>query len=76
MSRTQLHRKVKAVTGHSTSHLMRTVRLQRALEMLRREDLPIAEIAFRTGFNSPSYFTETFHKHFGYPPSEARKQQR
>ena len=76
MSRTQLHRKVKAVTGHSTSHLMRTVRLQRALEMLRREDLPIAEIAFRVGFSSPSYFTETFHKHFGYPPSEARKQQR
>jgi len=76
MSRTQLHRKVKAVTGHSTSHLMRTIRLQRALEMLRRDDLPIADIAFRVGFNSPSYFTETFHKHFGYPPSEARKQQR
>jgi CheY-like chemotaxis protein len=73
MSRTQLHRKVKAVTGHSTSHLMRTIRLQRALEMLHQDDLSIADIAFRVGFNSPSYFTESFHKHFGYPPSEARK---
>ena len=74
MSRTQLHRKVKAVTGQSTGHLIRTMRLQRAAELLRHDDLSITDIAFRVGFSSASYFTESFHKHFGYPPSEGRKE--
>jgi AraC-like DNA-binding protein len=73
ISRTQLHRKVKAVTGESTSHLIRTIRLQRAIDMLKNNALSISEIAYQVGFSSPSYFTESFTKHFGHPPNEARK---
>jgi DNA-binding response OmpR family regulator len=73
MSRTQLHRKVKAITGESTSHLIRTIRLQRAVEMLKSNSLTINEIAYQVGFSSASYFTESFTKHFGHPPTERRK---
>jgi signal transduction histidine kinase/ligand-binding sensor domain-containing protein/DNA-binding response OmpR family regulator len=73
MSRTQLHRKVKAITGESTSHLIRTIRLQRAIEMLKINSLSINEIAYQVGFSSASYFTESFTKHFGHPPTERRK---
>jgi len=73
MSRTQLHRKVTAVTGQSAGILIRLIRLQRALELLQQGELTVAEVAHQTGFASPSNFTQNFHKHFGYPPSEARR---
>jgi AraC-like DNA-binding protein len=73
MSRTQLHRKVKAVTGQTASSLIRLIRLQRALELLQQSECTIAEIAYQVGFTSPSYFTESFHKHFGYLPTHVRK---
>jgi signal transduction histidine kinase/DNA-binding response OmpR family regulator len=73
MSRTQLHRKVKAITGESTSHLIRTIRLQRAIVMLKSNSLSINEIAYQVGFSSASYFTESFTSQFGHPPTEKRK---
>lgn len=73
MSRTQLHRKIKAVTGQSAGSLIRLIRLQRAQELLLQSDFTIAEIAYQVGFNSPSYFTESFQKHFGYLPTDVRK---
>lgn len=73
LSRSQLHRKLKQATGQSANQFIREYRLQQAAELLKQEDLTVAEIAFEVGFGSPSYFTTCFSEHFGYPPGEARR---
>jgi signal transduction histidine kinase/ligand-binding sensor domain-containing protein/DNA-binding response OmpR family regulator len=70
MSRTQLHRKLKALTGKSASLYLRSVRLAIALIMIKSKKGNIAEIAFNVGFPSPAYFTKCFRKEFGFPPSD------
>ncbi|MDF9796390.1 signal transduction histidine kinase/ligand-binding sensor domain-containing protein/DNA-binding response OmpR family regulator [Catalinimonas alkaloidigena] len=73
LSRSQVHRKIKALTGHSTSIYIRLIRLQKAKELLDSNDLTIAEVAYRVGFKSPVYFSQIFKKTFGKSPSESRK---
>jgi signal transduction histidine kinase/ligand-binding sensor domain-containing protein/AraC-like DNA-binding protein/AmiR/NasT family two-component response regulator len=70
MSRTQLHRKLKALTGKSASLYLRSVRLAKALIMIKANKGNISEISFNVGFSSPAYFTKCFRKEFGYPPSD------
>ena len=70
LSRSQLHRKLHAVTGLSTGEFLRTFRLKHAAQMLLEKRYSISEIAFRVGFTSPSYFTKVFRKQFNYLPSE------
>ena len=70
MSRTQLHRKLKALTGKSASLYLRSVRLAKALIMIKANKGNISEISFNVGFSSPAYFTKCFKKEFGYPPSD------
>ena len=70
LSRVQLYRKVKALTGHSPVELLRTARLQRARQMLLTTDKTIAEVAYDVGFSAPSYFTKCFRDEFGISPSE------
>jgi signal transduction histidine kinase/DNA-binding response OmpR family regulator len=70
LSRSQLHRKLQAVTGLSTGEFLRTFRLKHAAKMLLEKRYSVSEIAFRVGFNSPSYFTKAFRKQFNYLPSE------
>lgn len=70
LSRSQLHRKLHAVTGLSTGEFLRTFRLKHAAQMLLEKRYSISEIAFKVGFNSPSYFTKAFRKQFNYLPSE------
>lgn len=74
MSRTQLHRKLKALTSGSASQFVRGIRLQKGKEMLASGDYNVAEVAYRVGFNSPSYFASCFMEQYGYAPSEMRKQ--
>ncbi len=69
INRSHFQRKIKTLTGYSPSELIKTVRLERALELLRRREGNITEIAYATGFTSQSYFTKCFSEHFGYPPS-------
>jgi len=69
LSRTQLHRKVKALTGHSSSLLIRTIRLHQARELLRTTDMRIGEVAYAVGFRDPSYFTRVYKETFGEVPS-------
>lgn len=72
MSRTQLHRKIKALTNKSTSIYIRSIRLAKARELLKNKDLNISEIAYEVGFTNPVYFTQVFSEEFGVPPSEMR----
>ncbi|WP_163379501.1 two-component regulator propeller domain-containing protein [Cyclobacterium sp. SYSU L10401] len=72
LSRSQVHRKIKALTGHSTTIYIRLIRLQKAKELLASGDLNISEVAFRVGFKSPAYFSQIFKKTFGESPTESR----
>lgn len=73
VSRTQLHRKLKAITGRPTSHVIRSIRLQKARELILQTDLNISEIAFQTGFGNHSYFSALFAEEFGETPTEIRR---
>src|SRR5690606_28580758 len=69
LSRSQLHRKLQALTNESCSQFIRTYRLQRAMALLKKRHASISEIAFMVGFASPSYFNRCFLKHYGRTPS-------
>ena len=73
MSRAQLHRKITALTGRSTSIYVRAIRLNHARNLLLTTDLTISEIAYDVGFSDPNYFSRTFAEEFGETPSETRK---
>jgi TolB-like protein/AraC-like DNA-binding protein len=73
MSRTTLHRKIKKLKKVSLSRFVREVRLQKAMELLKKEEGTVAEISFRVGFGSPTYFIKCFHDQYGYPPGELKK---
>jgi DNA-binding response OmpR family regulator len=70
LSRVQLYRKVKALTGQSPVELLRTVRLHKAHRLLQDSVKSISEVAYEVGFTSPSYFTKCFRDEFGASPSE------
>lgn len=72
LSRTQVHRKLKALTGLSTGHFIRSVRLQHALHLLRATSKSVTEIAYEVGFHDLSYFSRVFAAEFGKAPSEMR----
>jgi signal transduction histidine kinase/DNA-binding NarL/FixJ family response regulator len=72
MSRMQLHRKLKALTGLSTSEYLRTERLKVASVLLKDKSLNISEIGYQVGFSSPSYFSKCFKETYGMLPSEFR----
>ena len=73
LSRVQLYRKVKAVTGSSPVELLRTARLNRAYQLLLTTDKSISEVAYAVGFTAPSYFTKCFKEEYGIVPIEVRK---
>lgn len=73
VSRTQLHRKLKAITGRPTSHVIRSIRLEKARELILQTSLNISEVAYQTGFGNHSYFSALFAEEFGYTPTEIRK---
>jgi DNA-binding response OmpR family regulator len=70
MSRMQLHRKLKALTGLSASEFVRSQRLQLAASLLQSSDRPVSEIGYLVGFNDPSYFTKCFRETYGCSPTE------
>ncbi|MCW9064732.1 MAG: response regulator, partial [Ignavibacteriaceae bacterium] len=73
MSRSQMHRKLKALTGKSTSLYLRTVRLAKAKQMIENQKGTISEISYQVGFSSPAYFSRCFKEEFGFTPSEVSK---
>lgn len=70
MSRMQLHRKLTALTGLSTTAFMRDQRLRMALKQLEKSDESISEVGYTVGFNSPSYFIKCFKETYHMTPSE------
>ena len=68
MSRTQLHRKLTALTNLSTTRFIHSVRLQKAVDLLQTGEFNVAQVAQAVGYNSQSYFTKVFQEHFGYAP--------
>ena len=70
LSRSQVLRRVKSVTGKSVNQLIREIRLQEALKLLQEEKSTIAEIAYEVGFSSPSYFSKCFYDYFRCTPSD------
>jgi signal transduction histidine kinase/DNA-binding response OmpR family regulator len=73
LSRSQLHRKLKAVTGQSANEFIRIYRLNFARKLIEKHFGNIAEVSYESGFNNPSYFAECFKKQFGLSPSEYLK---
>ena len=72
LSRSSLHRKIKALTGLSPADFVRLVRLKKAAEIIQRREHSIGEVCYLVGIHSPSYFTKIFHKQFGMTPREFR----
>ncbi|MEN0049099.1 MAG: ATP-binding protein, partial [Bacteroidota bacterium] len=72
MSRSQLFRKIKALTGKSPTVFIRSIRLHEARHLLKTTDLSISEIAYRVGFSTPNYFSTSFLEEFGQQPNTIR----
>ena len=70
LSESQLYRKIKALTNTSTGIFIRSVRLQKAKELLQNKEFNISEICYKVGFTDPSYFSRVFKDEFGCAPSE------
>lgn len=70
MSRMQLYRKIRGLTNQTVNELIRTIRLQKAVQLLQENQLTITEVAFEVGFNDLTYFARCFKKQFKKSPSE------
>lgn len=70
ISRTQLNRKIKALTNTTPNNYIRTIRLKKAYELIKNQNMRVSEAAYSTGFTDPNYFTYCFKKEFGYNPSK------
>jgi DNA-binding response OmpR family regulator len=73
MSRSQLHRKISALTGLSPNKFIRHIRLGKAKALLQNSELTINTIAYKTGFNGQNYFGRIFKSEFGMTPMEWRR---
>jgi AraC-like DNA-binding protein len=70
LSRVQLYRKVKSISGSSPVELLRTARLNRGYQLLLTTGKNVSEVAYDVGFTAPSYFTKCFKDEFGVSPSD------
>ncbi|MBL7775025.1 MAG: response regulator, partial [Saprospiraceae bacterium] len=73
MSRSNLFRKLKALTGKSATDFIRSIRLKKAKDLLETTDMNVMEVCYAVGFGSPNYFSRVFQEAFGVTPSEVRK---
>lgn len=70
ISRAHLHRKMKEITGISTSDFIRNLRLEQAAKLLREGTINVTQVAYSVGFNNRAHFSTAFKKHFGVNPTE------
>ena len=70
ISRAQLHRKMKEITGISTGEFIRNLRLQQAARLIKEGKINITQVAYAVGFNNQTYFSTVFKKYYGKTPTE------
>ncbi len=73
LSRSQVLRKIRSLTDKSANHLIREIRLKEAAKFIQSTDLTASEIAYKTGFSSPSYFNKCFLDEYGFTPGDYKK---
>lgn len=73
ISRTQLHRKMKEMTGLSTAEFIRNIRLEQAARLLKEKHVNVSQVAYALGFSNVAHFSKVFKQHFGSSPSEYGK---
>lgn len=74
MSKSTLHRKIKAITGLTPLDFVRNIKMKQACRMLSEHELSISEIAYALGFTNPKYFTKCFKEEFGLTPTDFQQQ--
>ena len=74
MSRMHLYKKCNALTGQSPLEFIRSIRLQRAAQLLKQNQFSVSEVAYQVGFNNAKYFSKYFKSYFGTLPSQFQKQ--
>ena len=74
ISRAQLHRKMKELTGIPTSEFIRNIRLEQAARLLKEQKINVTQVAYTVGFSNLAHFSTIFRKHFGVAPSEYAEQ--
>jgi signal transduction histidine kinase/ligand-binding sensor domain-containing protein/DNA-binding response OmpR family regulator len=74
LSRSQVYRKIKALTDFTANEFIRQIRLKKSLKLLSEGNMNISEIAYSVGFSSQSYFTRSFKEYYGKSPSEMKSQ--
>jgi ligand-binding sensor domain-containing protein/signal transduction histidine kinase/DNA-binding response OmpR family regulator len=70
MSRTKLYQKIKSISNQSIGDFIRTIRLKKAVQIMTHEDVSLAEVMYRIGIQTQSYFTKAFKKEFNQTPSQ------
>ena len=76
ISRAQLHRKMKEITGISAGDFIRNLRLEQAARLIKEKKINVTQVAYAVGFNNQTHFSTIFKKHFGMTPTEYSEQQR
>ena len=74
MSRTQLHRKLKELTGFSAARFVQNIRMQQAMKLLKEKRVNVSQIAYSVGFASQTHFSTTFKQYYGVSPTEYIRQ--
>ena len=74
LSESQIYRKLKAITDRSTAVFIRSIRLQKAKELIETTDKTVSEIAYEVGFNDPSWFSRAFKEEFDFAFNGKKKQ--
>jgi TolB-like protein/AraC-like DNA-binding protein/Tfp pilus assembly protein PilF len=74
MSQRKLSLKLRTIKKTSVCRFICETRLQRAMEMLQKEDVTASEVAYKVGFASATYFNKCFHEFFGFPPGKIKKE--
>jgi AraC-like DNA-binding protein len=72
LSRSQLYRKIKSLTGMTANEFLRNIRMVRAKQYLESGNYSISDVCFKVGYSSPSYFTKCFKAHFGMLPTDIK----
>jgi signal transduction histidine kinase/AraC-like DNA-binding protein/ActR/RegA family two-component response regulator len=70
VSRSLLYKKLISLTGHSATDFIISIRLKKALQLLKNKDLNISEISYMVGFNTPKYFSRCFRRYYGKNPTQ------